>query len=1264
MRLNDKNSSQPCITGFVDNHKVSILIDTGSNVSLIKENLIQKQNNIRKMKLNAPVLTDVNGNKIDTLGIYEIPIKLCEKVFHNKFIVVPNEINFPTDMLMGMDIMRTNNMILNMCENFVTIKDKSTPIQTISSIVEEQDRIKIIRNINLKTKEGRVIKIRADNDLIIPPNSARIIHAHAKGVRDENLLMKPHCQFNSNVSESLIFVNSSSKMDILYVNSEDISRRIDKNLVLGTAIPTDVALLGESEIFGDDRVLAVEKSEINLTKVCEEIDSLVNCEKDVKTQLLPTLAKYRDILAIPGEQLGQTHLIELALKLKEGTKPIALAPYKIPHSKELKLEAEIDRLLKQGTIAPTNSPWSFPVVIVAKPDDSIRLCVDYRKLNEVTESDNYPLPVIEDLLMGLGDSKIFTQLDLVQAYHQVPLSEETRPMTAFSIKRGHYEFQSAPYGIKQMPAVFQRLMNNLFPNHKNVTTYLDDLLIHSKNIEEHFQHLEEVLTKLREAGLKVKLKKCSFCQSSVRYLGYELTDKGFKPLNDKVAAINKFPIPNKEDDVRSFLGMAGYYRKYIDNFSTIAQPLSNLLKKDVPFCWTNECENSFKKLKDKLSAAPVLTYPNFKLPFFIETDASQKGIGAVLSQKDEKGGKLKPIAFASRLLKSAENNYSVTEKEALAVVWALRKFRYTVYGYPVTVITDHQPLVSLFTRTLPPGRLGRWALLIQEFGIKIKYKPGCLNYVPDALSRYPIEAEETIQEDSTVLLIDTHGVKAKQPVQAWSLEELKAAQSTDENIIAIRTYLENGEKGKQPILPTGCTIDQFKVHQDIVYHTKEGTSTRTGTQTIRLLVPEKLVPNLLNLYHNSTIIGHRGIDHTVHRINTLYVVFNLKQKVEEYVTNCVKCIEHRMNPRKPAPISKYEVIPRPFHSMHMDILGPFPVTREGYKYIIVYVDRFSRYTLIDKLKDRTAQSVAASLVNKVITEYSTPSVLISDNALEFTSAIVSELCKLFKIKKTEIIAYHPAANGLAESANKRILNALRVAVNKDQRNWSELLPLIQMALNTAYHDAIGDTPHFLVFLQDKITPIDLFFNEVGENEPHDYLKEMKARQKLVYRVVQENLINSQNRYTGKYNNKSKIYPIKEGGRIYLKTRVPPKLCRKLYPKYEGPYRVLKDLGAQRFLVKNLITSKEKKVHADQTKILAESFVFPAQNRQVKLPFPNLKEPSLPYDENLEDDDMNEVAARVTLYPLIPEVENIQCHPPPPVPRYTLRARNTPVHYKE
>jgi hypothetical protein len=332
----------------------------------------------------------------------------------------------------------------------------------------------------------------------------------------------------------------------------------------------------------------------------------------------------------------------------------------------------VTNMLSRGVIQPSNSPWSSPVVIVAKKDGSKRFCVDYRKLNAITKTDAYPLPRIDDALDVLAGMKYFASLDLLSGYWQVKMSDDSVEKTAFCTPDGLFEFTVMPFGLCNAPGTFQRLMESVLSGliPEKCLLYIDDILVVGRTFEEHLQNLREVLTRLREAGLRLKPRKCHLCQRKVKYLGYIVSADGISADPEKVAAVKDFPTPLDLKSLRSFLGLASYYRRFIPCFSSMGQPLYALTRKDAPFVWTGSCEEAFRRLKNLLTDAPILSYPDFEKEFFLETDASGTGLGALLTQKQDTGLN-QPIAYASRTLQSHERNYGVTELEALGVVWAI-----------------------------------------------------------------------------------------------------------------------------------------------------------------------------------------------------------------------------------------------------------------------------------------------------------------------------------------------------------------------------------------------------------------------------------------------------------------------------------------------------------------------------------------------------------------------------------------------------------------
>ncbi|PNF37360.1 hypothetical protein B7P43_G17830 [Cryptotermes secundus] len=404
-------------------------------------------------------------------------------------------------------------------------------------------------------------------------------------------------------------------------------------------------------------------------------------------------------------------------------------------------------------ITTSNSGWNFPLLVVPKKLDALgkgkwRICIDFRKLNEVTVGDCYPLPNIQDILDKLGRARYFTALDCASGYLQVPMAEDDRCQTAFSTADGHFEYKRMPFGLKSAPSTLQRMMNNVLSEliGNKCLVYMDDILLIGESLSEHNSKLQAVFQKLREFNLKIEPDKCEFLKEELNYLGHVVTAEGVKPDREKIKAVTDFPIPQSQD-IKSFLGLAGYYRKFIVDFSAIARPLTDLLKKENDWTWTEKEQTSFELLKSKLTKAPLLQYPDFSKPFILTTDASGYAIGAILNQG--KLGQDKPIAYASRTLNKAELNYATVEKELLAIVWACKHFRPYLLGRKFQIVTDHKGLTWIFNVKDPSSRLMRWKLLLQEYDYEIQYRAGQRNCNTDSLSRYPTQCLNINAEEIT-----------------------------------------------------------------------------------------------------------------------------------------------------------------------------------------------------------------------------------------------------------------------------------------------------------------------------------------------------------------------------------------------------------------------------------------------------------------------------------------------------------------------------------
>ena len=475
--------------------------------------------------------------------------------------------------------------------------------------------------------------------------------------------------------------------------------------------------------------------ELNSIDICFRTDEAASLEASQKAEVANMLEHFKDIFENISKPI---HGVEHRIDTGEH-EPIASAPYRISPAMKSKLRQELDKMLEEGVIDEKESPWAFPVVLIPKKDKTVRVCMDYRRFNAITVTDTYPLPRMEDCLHAAKATPYMSTLDLKSGYWQVKISEEDKLKTAFTTPHGIFVFNRMPFGLKNAPATFQRIIDKFKRSLPKVLilAYLDDIIICSENFKSHIEDLKSVFEKLKILRFHLNRNKCFFCRPRVKYLGYILTEAGLEIDPEKTEAILQRTIPRNLKQLISFLQTCSWFRRYIPNFAEVAKPLSNLTKKKAVWQWNDEQQTAFEKLKLLLSTPPILQQVRENERFYLRTDASNYALGAVLMQGEHQDER--PIEYASRLLLPAERNYSTTEREALAVVWAVQKFRGYIEDAEISILTDHQPLRWLFTLKSPTGRLARWSLLLQSYNLTFGYTPGKQNVVADTLSRPPCD---------------------------------------------------------------------------------------------------------------------------------------------------------------------------------------------------------------------------------------------------------------------------------------------------------------------------------------------------------------------------------------------------------------------------------------------------------------------------------------------------------------------------------------------
>ena len=682
-------------------------------------------------------------------------------------------------------------------------------------------------------------------------------------------------------------------------------------------------------------------------------------------QLRALLVEFSSVFASSKSDIGRTSLAKHSINTSDA-KPIRQPARRLPMHRRDEAETHVQQMLKDGVAEPSSSPWASPVVLVKKEDGSTRFCVDYRKLNDVTVKDSYPFPTADSCFDALAGSRWFSTLDLSSAYWQVEMDVRDEQKTAFTTGSGGlYQFTVMPFGLCNAPATFERLMERVLSGlpWEVCLAYLDHIISHAHTFDEAVARLREVFSRLRDAGLKLSPKKCHLFQQSVTFLGHIVTGEGISTAPDKVRGVNEWPVPTNASELRSFLGLCSYYRRFVGGFAEIARPLHRLTEKDTHFIWTAECAQAFQRLKRSLTSAPVLSYPTTTEPFVLDTDASNRGIGAVLSQVQN--GEEKAVAYFSTTLSKTERNYCVTRKELLAIVKAVRRFHHYLYGRTFKVRTDHGALRWLLNFKNPEGQLARWLEALGTYDFLIEHRSGVKHQNEDALSRRPCmdcghceraeRKEEGVPTAGAALQptgtdgrkpqrVEVCATKAKaraQPAAAgssweeeawadkWTRLELRDMQMADPDISLLVGWKESSKpRPEWPSVSQECCAvkaywsqwDRLEVLNGVLYRRWESDA-GDATQW-QLVVPQSLRDQVLREMHDAKTAGHLGVTKTLGRVKHRFYWHKCSQDVKDWCRRCDSCAARKPPQKKPRSAMKTYNVGAPWRELPWTFSDP------------------------------------------------------------------------------------------------------------------------------------------------------------------------------------------------------------------------------------------------------------------------------------------------------------------------------------------------------
>ena len=1234
-------TGRPLIKVNVNGVLLTGFVDTGSEMTIIKDEILPLLK-IKKPLTATRHLRGVSGKALSVNTECNVRFSVNEHVSVVHRIASVPDLSFPGDVLLGIDILRRFNfhfidrpypeksyMVLQGVKVPVTYTDEASlgvcVVSYVTSVGMEciGKTVHVLHKVVCPPKSGVFVKAKVPHtfigecamisgamDQIIVPRSLVNVNDHMINVWVVNpgnrpYLLKAGARV-ATVSEvaEVVAMGDHERFDEQGEDSQ-MSHETEESPVAPVHLPEmdgydfdqefdwqhGVLDFGYSQndfmIFPDidPDPTAHDVSNVNacapITKLDLNFDHLDAQRQD---QLNDVLMKYPNLFSGDKCDIGTIPNIEHRIVTNE-IRPVCNRQWRLPESTKSIIRKECEQMAKAGVIEPSTSPWLSPVVLVRKKDGTVRFCVDYRGLNAVTIADTYPLPRIDELLDDLGNASCFSLLDSRSAYWSVKVAKEDRPKTAFADGHRLWQFKRLPFGLATAPTTFQRTMNLILTSvlGRHTLAYLDDVIVYSPNFDEHLSHLDETLSLLSKAGLKLNSPKCEFAKSEIKFLGFKVSKDGVSPDPEKVKSIEEMPAPRNVKEVRRFLGATGFFRKHIKAYASIAAPLSRLTRKDTSFVWGKEEENAFCKLKQTLATAPVLRRPDYDVPFEIHTDASKVAIGACLMQRGQDNVPY-AVAYYSRKMQDAESRYPPIDMEALAVVEGVRVFDPYVYGRKFDIYTDHRPLTYVFSRKTKSPRMSRWSHELSFYQYRLLYKKGASHHVPDLLSR-AVNAIDLGNPDP---------------------EQIREAQMEDPLWREVIQYLEEQALPRHRI---PLALGEFELKDGVLYHVRQ-LPERVIHQ---LVVPKVLRLVALKLAHAS-LAAHPGVYRTYCKLRDLFYFPNLLRETKKYVQGCQQCQHRKGAAFRNAPMANIPDVTVPLERVSADLID-LHSSESGHRYVLSIIDHLTRYLQLIPLKSKNAETVTEAIFENFITIFGPPRILQTDHGSEFTNKLFAQVCKLVNIKTSFTTQFHPQANGLIERSNRVVKDALATLTEARPRTWPEYLPQVRLAVNTAVHRSTGEQPLYLLMGHHGYFPVGVTnqveYAERSSHYFHERLQTARAVAVEASRRAQEGWAKHYNK--GIARNLQLTLGSLVLRRDYNKT---PGISQRFRERWVGPGRVIKRLGPVIYLVRDTVAPYTlRKCHINHLKVY-----YPSQELEyTDIPVYSDNDPHLPLDLADPDD---------------------------------------------
>ena len=1169
-----KGLDQTCVyvKMYLKGKELPCLLDSGSETTLIPQSVFNEVGGLPMLPYERR-LWAANGSEIEIAGRVVAPFHLGGHCFEVYALILPEV----EEVMIGVDWLVRHKCLWDFGTGNLYIDGR--PVVVLS-----------------RKQSLRCRRVYTCGDVVVPPR--REVDVTARSTLLTPVLVGPECIVDSQQMQPGLYVgrtlmpSTHRDVKVRVVNTTVEPVAVKDGTFVGNLVPVEVVRGTDGDNTQSEPEAREGATEV-VTTLLDKLPTdftLIEC-KHVSDMLF----EYNDIFSRGALDMGCTTLVEHSIDTGN-SRPIRQPLRRHPVAHLDIIDKQVDELIQHDIVQPAASPWASNVVLVRKKDGSFRLCVDYRAVNAITYKDTYPLPHIDTCLGSMDGAVYYSTLDLRSGYHNIPIARVDKDKTAFITRRGCFRYKRLPFGLTTAPSVFQRLMDLALCGltYFSCLVYLDDIIVFAKDFSTHMQRLREVFERLRKANLKLHVNKCFLFQRKVSFLGHVLSEAGIEVQQEKVAAVKDWPTPKNLSELRSYLGLCSYYRRFIANFADIAAPLHALQRKGIEFKWGREQDDAFQLLKERHISAPILGMPTDEGTYVLDTDASDVGLGSVLSQRQ--GEREVVIAYASRTLSKPEHNYDVTKRELLAIVFGLRTYRQYLLGKPFVIRTDHSALRWLRTTPEPMAQLARWLTFIEQFSFEIEHRAGVRHGNADGLSRRPTDEGEGAAVRGSVTTKESENALKAESLASDAVGETTLAQlqMNDPDIGPIaRLRSQQTDRPRIEAVSAESPFTKRLVSEWETLEVIDGLlyrrfSYRDGRpDALQLLVPRVKRKDFLERTHAGMGGGHLGVRRTLDQVRRRAFWPGWRRDVRKFVRQCVKCNGYfrgklpRTGPLQPM------LTGAPFERLHLDLTGPHPRSRRGSVFIISVIDPFSKWAECFPAPNKEANTIARILVEQVICRFGVPLSLLTDNTRELGGDVMTAICHLLGVEKLRTTVYKASTNAAVERFHRTLNSMLGRMIEDNEKDWDMLLPYVMAAYRSSRHEATGFTPNYLLLGREVHAPVDLVYETpevVASSSYEAYSDELENRFQYAYALVRDHLGEAAKRSKRYYDLHVRPRRFSVGDWVYYYN--PRKYTgkqEKWARKYSGPYLVVKVVGPVNVVLQKTKRSKSFMVHVDKVK---------------------------------------------------------------------------------